>query len=233
MRIFYSFLFLFIPLQFFLLWKILYFLAPNNKIQDLLSTTSKHKMNEDKIYIQAILRSQIIASNKILALREKKHRKNSEISDDDSDTTALKEVDKEINNEEELLQIYNEEIRNDILVEMYNDNTNTNHNNNNNNNNYHQNSFPSSPLSLPPPPSTFNKLYIFCYNKGHWAVSCPMIPEVHRDKCYRCWGHGHISKGCVRYGRAPWMSDEEYKNFTKEVHEKRKFVSFYYIIFNI
>jgi hypothetical protein len=54
----------------------------------------------------------------------------------------LEKVDKKINNEEELLQIYNEEIRNDVLVEMYNDNTNTNHNNNNNNNNHHQNSFP-------------------------------------------------------------------------------------------
>jgi hypothetical protein len=113
---------------------------------------------------------------------KKKYRKNSEISDNDSDTTALEEVNKEINNKE-LLQIYNEEIHeiykkisNDILVKMYNDandNTNTNHNNNNNNNNnnnhhHHLYLFPSFSLPLSSPPSqTFDKFCIFCYERSH------------------------------------------------------------------
>src|SRR6185437_13153514 len=37
----------------------------------------------------------------------------------------------------------------------------------------------------------------FCNIKGHWIESCPNIPSMYRNFCFKCWRTAsHIAKNC-------------------------------------
>ncbi len=175
--------------------------------------------------------SQIIATNRILALRDKSNEitdyNSQDNSDKESETTVL-ESNKESIGIDETLEINSEVLEpdnNEVLGINNNEDLDIDNDANGNNalkiNNHHDNN-----LSSLFPPKTFDKICIFCYTKGHWAQKCLMIPERYKDKCYRCWRGGHFLKFCFRNDKAPWMNNEKYKNFVKIVHERRKLVSF-------
>jgi hypothetical protein len=188
--------------------------------------------NDDRIYIDGLLYSQLLTSNCILILRNKKNKfkkdndKNEEKSEENDDNNSEITLDNETmeNNYKTPSPTRNSPSSTHNSPSSTHNSPSSTHNSSSHNSQLQTQNSPS-PSTLPStsPLLTTIKLCIFCYSVGHWARECTYIEDSYRSRCYRCWGLGHYANDCFMnvMEKPPWMSSGEYEDFKNFIRERK------------